>query len=194
MATGALYFITGGVRSGKSRFAEQTAIKLAEACHGNLHYVACGRVFDKEMAKRVERHQRDREGSPIVWNTSELATDIDRILPEVNQDSVVLLDCLTTLVDNELFTHASFSPERPFERVFLQEIFTKIIAAIEAIREQVACILIVSNEVIQEPIFDDAFLQAYAGMLGLLHQEIVARADIAYLVEWGIPLVKKIMR
>ena len=191
MARSALYFITGGVRSGKSRFAEQIARKWAENGKGNLHYLACSRVFDEEMAKRVSRHQQDREASPIPWQTWEFSTDIDRITTGINQDSVVLLDCLTTLVDNELFTHESFTPEKPFEREFLQTIFTKIISAIEAIRKQAACLIIVSNEVIQDLIFHDEFLKAYGGMLGTLHQEIVERADVAYLVEWGVPVIKK---
>ena len=85
----------------------------------------------------------------------------------------------------------SFTPEKPFEREFLQAIFTKIIDAIEAIRKQAACLIIVSNEVIQDLIFHDEFLKAYGGMLGLLHQEIVERADVAYLVEWGVPVVEE---
>lgn len=191
MAKSTLYFITGGVRSGKSRFAEQTAIKWAGAYGGNLHYLACGRVFDEEMAKRVTRHQQDRETSPIPWRTWEFSTDIERIATGINQDSVVLLDCLTTLVDNELFTHESFTPEKPFEQEFLQTIFTKIIDAIEVIRKQASCLIIVSNEVIQDLIFHDEFLKVYGGILGTLHQEIVKRADAAYMVEWGVPVIKK---
>ena len=126
MARSALYFITGGVRSGKSRFAEQTAIEWVNKYGGNLHYLACGRVFDEEMAKRVTRHQHDRETSPIPWETWEYSTDIERITTEIDQDSVVLLDCLTTLVDNELFTSDSFSPEKPFERDFYRLFFRKL--------------------------------------------------------------------
>ena len=51
MARSALYFITGGVRSGKSRFAEQMARKWVETYGGSLHYLACSRVFDEEMAE-----------------------------------------------------------------------------------------------------------------------------------------------
>lgn len=191
MAKSALYFITGGVRSGKSQFAEQTAIEWVKTYGGNLHYLACSRVFDEEMAKRVSRHQQDRLTSPIPWKTWEYSTDIARITRGINQDSVVLLDCLTTLVDNELFTHESFTPEKPFEQDFLQTIFTKIIGAIKTIREQAACLIIVSNEVIQDLIFHDEFLKAYGGMLGTLHQEIVEQADAAYMVEWGVPVIKK---
>jgi adenosylcobinamide kinase / adenosylcobinamide-phosphate guanylyltransferase len=192
MAQSALYFITGGVRSGKSRFAERTAREWVEAYGGNLHYLACSRVFDEEMAKRVDRHRQDREDSLIPWKTWEYSTDIDRIITGINEDSVVLLDCLTTLVDNELFTHETFTPEKPFHRAFLQAIFTKIMGAIEAIRKQAACLIIVSNEVIQDLIFHNEFLKAYGGMLGTLHQAIVECADVAYLVEWGVPVVKKV--
>jgi adenosylcobinamide kinase/adenosylcobinamide-phosphate guanylyltransferase len=49
----------------------------------------------------------------------------------------------------------------------------------------------VSNELVQEPIFQDDFLHIYGKTLGLLHQTIVGQADEAYLVEAGIPLRKK---
>ena len=186
MAKAALYFITGGVRSGKSRFAEQTAQEWAIEQHATLHYLACGRVFDAEMAERVNRHQEDREKSPIPWKTWEFPTDIERIVDGINQDSVVLLDCLTTLVDNELFTQ-----QKPLEAEFLEETFIKIMNGIEEIQRHAACLIIVSNEVIQEPIFHNEFLHTYAKMLGLLHQGIVERADAAYMVEWGIPIMKK---
>ena len=59
------------------------------------------------------------------------------LLTGINQDSVVLLDCLTTLVDNELFTQNHFHPMSRLNQSFYEHIFTKIIDAIEAIRKQV---------------------------------------------------------
>ncbi|MGE7765408.1 bifunctional adenosylcobinamide kinase/adenosylcobinamide-phosphate guanylyltransferase [Peribacillus sp. NPDC096540] len=181
-----LCFITGGVRSGKSRFAEKKAIEYAIQLSGNLHYLACGRVSDAEMEERIRRHQRDRKSSPIVWKTWEYSTNITRIGADLNQDSIILLDCLTTLLDNELF-----SSNIPLEKEFLHSVFTKIISGINEIRKQVSCLIIVSNEVVQEPIFQNEFLHIYGKMLGLLHQAVVEQADEAYLVESGIPLLMK---
>ncbi|KON66801.1 hypothetical protein AKG34_22625 [Peribacillus butanolivorans] len=181
-----LCFITGGVRSGKSRFAEKKAIEYAIQLSGNLHYLACGRVSDAEMEERIRRHQRDRKSSPIAWRTWEYSTNITRIGSDLNQDSIILLDCLTTLLDNELF-----GPNIPLEKEFLHSVFTKIISGINEIRKQASCLIIVSNEVVQEPIFQNEFLHIYGKILGLLHQAVVEQADEAYLVESGIPLLMK---
>ncbi|SIR37558.1 adenosylcobinamide kinase /adenosylcobinamide-phosphate guanylyltransferase [Peribacillus simplex] len=181
-----LCFITGGVRSGKSSFAERKALEYALQTDGNLHYLACGRISDVEMGERILRHRKDRESSPIAWKTSEYATDITRIGEDIDQDSIILLDCLTTLLDNELF-----GPGIPLEEEFLDSVFSKIITGINEIRKQSSCLIVVSNELVQEPIFHDAFLHIYGKTLGQLHQTIVGQAEEAYLVEAGIPLRKK---
>ena len=49
-------FITGGARSGKSRFAQQ----LAEESSGSPVYLATAKVWDDDFQKRIERHQADR--------------------------------------------------------------------------------------------------------------------------------------
>ncbi len=69
-----LIFITGGVRSGKSHFAEQAALQYyeAQACTAKrLPYLASGIALDREMEKRILRHQADRQAQPIQWLTVE---------------------------------------------------------------------------------------------------------------------------
>lgn len=181
-----LYLVTGGVRSGKSSFAEKIAVNLAVQLEGNLHYLACSRSVDAEMEIRINRHRQDRERSPLEWRTWEYATDITRLGPDLNTRSIVLIDCLTTLLDNELFL-----PNVPLEEEFLHKVFNKILKGIDELRNEAQCLIIVSNEVVQEPIFQNEFLHVYGKMLGMLHQAIVYRADGAYLVESGIPLRMK---
>ncbi|XRD26585.1 bifunctional adenosylcobinamide kinase/adenosylcobinamide-phosphate guanylyltransferase [Lysinibacillus fusiformis] len=69
-----LIFITGGVRSGKSHFAEQAAIQYFQAqpsTEKRLKYIASGIALDDEMEKRIDRHQADRLAQPIKWLTVE---------------------------------------------------------------------------------------------------------------------------
>lgn len=51
-----IILVTGGQRSGKSRYAQELALKLAE----NPVYLATSRVWDDEFRERVRRHQQDR--------------------------------------------------------------------------------------------------------------------------------------
>ena len=43
------YLILGGSNSGKSRFAEQSALSLQKNIDGKLYYIATGLAYDSEM-------------------------------------------------------------------------------------------------------------------------------------------------
>ena len=86
-----LCFITGGVRSGKSTFAEKTAFELAQAHSGTLlYYLACGKAQDEEMQKPIELHQKSRKNSVIPWQSGEFPRNIDNSIPFYNQQTIVL--------------------------------------------------------------------------------------------------------
>ena len=64
-----LTLLTGGARSGKSSLA----IRLAESDSRAVHYLATAEALDKEMADRIERHQRTRS---IDWVLHEEPIDL----------------------------------------------------------------------------------------------------------------------
>ena len=51
-----IILITGGARSGKSRYAERTALSMSK----NPVYVATAHVWDDEFRERVKKHQERR--------------------------------------------------------------------------------------------------------------------------------------
>ena len=57
-----IILVTGGARSGKSRYAEQRAAELGS----RLLYVATAEAKDEEMAQRIAAHQQRRgdDGRP----------------------------------------------------------------------------------------------------------------------------------
>ena len=61
---GELLLVTGGARSGKSRFAE----RLAAASGRPVTYVATMEALDDEVRARIARHRAER---PAVWTTVE---------------------------------------------------------------------------------------------------------------------------
>ena len=63
-----IILITGGQRSGKSRYAEELALSLAD----NPVYLATAHVWDEEFRERVRQHQERRGASPVR----------DNVLPE----------------------------------------------------------------------------------------------------------------
>ena len=58
-----IYYITGGERSGKSRYAQQLALESSD----NPVYIATARNWDGDFQKRIERHQKERGLRDFVW-------------------------------------------------------------------------------------------------------------------------------
>lgn len=181
-----LIFITGGVRSGKSSFAEKYAIEAAVETNDELHYIATGAPSDEEMKIRIGKHQRERAMSGFSWKTWERSTHIGVLAPSFHDKDILLLDCLTTLLNNELF---SFQGE--WTEAATNDIYERILSGISAIRRNCRMLIVVSNEVLNEPYSDDPFLLAYRRLLGKLHRKIVSMADKAYLVQAGVPVLMK---
>ena len=57
-----LILVTGGSGSGKSEYAENTAVALAEKEGLPLYYVATMKPYGEEGRRRVARHRRLRAG------------------------------------------------------------------------------------------------------------------------------------
>lgn len=182
-----MIFISGGVRSGKSSFAEQLAIKYARQMNGRLNYLACGCATDREMTDRISHHKETRKNSELPWVNWECPVNVKTMSPFYQSGDIVLLDCLTTLLNNELF-----QDEDSWERTdFQKNVVESILTGIEEIRKNCSVFIIVSNEVLNEQLHKGAVVFTYAKLLGLLHQNLVQESTVAYLVESGIPLLMK---
>jgi adenosylcobinamide kinase/adenosylcobinamide-phosphate guanylyltransferase len=94
---------------------------------------------------------------------------------------------LTTWLNNELF----FSNNNFQDKGFLDRLFEQMLDGIGEISRHVKALIIVSNEVLNEPTGDNDLILAYNRMLGKLHQAIVKACSEAYWVEMGIPVQMK---
>src|SRR5699024_5330409 len=125
-----LVFITGGARRGKSSFAEKYAMTLVKKEQEQLYYLATSKKSDDEMVDRIKRHQEDREQSEMHWETVEVPLQIGKNVASFSPSSVVLLDCLTILLSNELF-HSGFYDETSNKEAIQTEIMESIMEGIE---------------------------------------------------------------
>ncbi|WP_338450771.1 bifunctional adenosylcobinamide kinase/adenosylcobinamide-phosphate guanylyltransferase [Niallia oryzisoli] len=183
-----IIFITGGVRSGKSSFAEHLAADMwKRSGAGKLHYIAAMQPSDTEMKKRILKHQAGRQQSGLDWMTWEKPVSIEELAPSFHHHDVVLLDCLTTWLNNELF----FEEKKWQEESFVEELLEEMWHGILRIAQEVRVLVIVSNEVLHEPIAGNELVFQYSRLLGKLHQRIVASSSKAFLVEAGIPVDMK---
>lgn len=168
---GQLIYLTGPVRSGKSR----RAVELARTWGDGVVFVATygDSGDDREMADRVRRHRAER---PEAWRTLEAPSDVAGALTGlVPPPSGVVLDCLT------LWLGARF--ERDDDAVFAEWD-----ALLDVLKAGSAPAVIVGNEIGWSPVPDSAELRRFRDLAGWLAQRTAAAADEAWLMVSGCPL------
>ena len=173
----------GGARSGKSSLAEKIA---AEEGGDAVLYVATAEAGDEEMVDRIARHRAAR---PESWRTLETPTGVGPAIKHSWQgETIVLLDCITLLVNNLLpggvgFEQVSVQVEE-YERVVIAEIE----ALLEAAGEIEAHFLVVSNEVGMGLVPPYELGRAYRDILGRANRILAETADEVFFLVAGIPM------
>ena len=190
---GRLTLILGGVRSGKSTFAENRARELGV---DSVLYVATSEAKDEEMQQRVTNHRAAR---PPAWGTLEAPRNVAQALrQERGPARVVLLDCMTFLVANHLMDAAA-PRENPFgdpsADPFDPQIEADVVGEVEAlivyVQEFDIEMLVVSNEVGLGVVPPYELGRAYRDMLGRANQILACHADEVHLLVAGIPMKVK---
>ncbi len=167
-------FITGGVRSGKSKYA----IKLAKNIANEVIFLATGIAKDEEMKKRIEEHKKSR---PDRWRTIEETKNISSILLDIQPPcELVIIDCLTFFVSNLLLEGVN-------EETILQEI-KKIV---DIMLQVDYTTIVVSNEVGGGVVPDNELGRRFRDIIGLTNQIMAKSAHEVYLIVSGIPVKLK---
>ena len=167
--------VTGGARSGKSRFAE----KLAESYAATRGYLATGQAGDAEMAERIARHRGRRGGE---WETVEEPLELSRTIARVDGVyTVLLVDCVTLWLSNLLF-HCEGGAAEALQRVVS---FTESFAALET------PLIIVTNEVGMGIVPEHPLSRSFRDLAGEANELIAAGADEVYVTISGLPLKLK---
>ena len=158
--------VLGGARSGKSSFAQ----RLAEDIHGDLIYVATAQAFDMEMADRIARHQSDRCSR---WQTVDCPLDIaDEIARNQGDGRTILVDCLTLWLSNLMLGD--------------HDIAGAVSRLTAALMNSASTVILVSNEVGQGIVPDNALARRFRDEAGWLNQAIARAADDVWFVTAGL--------
>ncbi|NKJ43736.1 bifunctional adenosylcobinamide kinase/adenosylcobinamide-phosphate guanylyltransferase [Novosphingobium sp. SG720] len=164
-------FVIGGARSGKSRHAQIRA----EASGLAPVYLATAQAFDAEMTARITQHQAERDGR---WQTVEAPLDLaEAIAREAAPGRVLLVDCLTLWLSNLMLSERDMA------------------GALDALERAVAgaagLVILVSNEVGQGIVPDNALARRFRDEAGWANQRMAACCDEAVLVCAGLALTLK---
>ncbi|KTB48601.1 bifunctional adenosylcobinamide kinase/adenosylcobinamide-phosphate guanylyltransferase [Dehalogenimonas alkenigignens] len=174
--------LIGGARSGKSSFAEEMARQVG----GEVLFVATAEARDEEMRRRIEVHQKSR---PAHWYTLEAPCRVGSCISQDGHNlSVVVLDCITLLVNNILCQHMAVHGEDVDEKAVENDVKTEISAIIDCIHQSSATYILVTNEVGEGIIPLGASTRIYRDVLGRANQMLARAVDEVYLMVAGIPL------
>jgi adenosylcobinamide kinase/adenosylcobinamide-phosphate guanylyltransferase len=158
--------VTGGQRSGKSRFAESKVLAVSE----RPIYIATAEVRDEEFRERVARHQAWRGDR---WTTIEEPIALGSVDVE---GRAVLVDCVTMWATNHFFKYGE-----------------NVDSALEALKcefdkltSQNATIVFVTNEIGLGGTSANVMQRKFMDLQGFINQYIAAHADEVYLLVSGI--------
>jgi adenosylcobinamide kinase/adenosylcobinamide-phosphate guanylyltransferase len=166
--------VLGGARSGKSRFALESAPRPGV-------FVATAEARDADMERRIARHRRERGPA---WLTVEEPVDLGRALGAlVDQADSVVVDCLTLWVANRQLRGDS-------DEAILQE--TERIAHL--IAEPPFDLVLVTNEVGAGVHPETADGVRFRDLLGRVNQRVAAVCDRVILMVAGLPVPVKDLR
>ncbi|PID15192.1 cobinamide kinase [Sporosarcina sp. P34] len=186
MVQATVTFISGGARSGKSAYAERL---LTHQTTGRLVYIASGVAADEEMKHRIDQHKEDRQHAN--WHTLEQPKHLHEVLPFLKPDDLVLWDCLTTWLANEMYEGYEEGTPCVHRAGCLEQKQNQLLHTIKQMTEIVSQLVIVSNEVLDEwPQYEEE-TEIYRQIIGILHQQIVKQADYAIEMDHGLPIVWK---
>ena len=162
--------ITGGARSGKSRYAEELALSLSK----NPVYVATAHVWDEEFRERVKKHQERR--GPKWTNIEE-----EKLLSRLDlTERVAVIDCITLWCTNYFFD------------------LQNVDAALEALKAEFdmftahdATYIFVTNEIGMGGVSDNAVQRKFTDLQGWMNQYVASKADEVILMVSGIAVKVK---
>ena len=169
---GALTFLVGGARSGKSSFA----VELGMRHDGEVVFVASAERVDADMTTRIDRHRAERPH----WTTIEEPTDLAAAVDRAGDDALVIVDCVTVWVGNLL--HHEHHVE------------SRVDALLAALARRRGPAVVVSNEVGMGVHPATELGRRFRDELGTVNRRISAQADRALLLVAGRALALEALR
>jgi len=180
-----IVMVSGGVRSGKSAYAERIVFERAEALGGDAKvlYVATGMRYDGEMDERIEAHRVRR---PSGWDTHESADELSAA--GYGDYDVVLVDTLSAWIANRLM---AVPEERCRDRETTEAVTRGVEDYLTELRRlrgsRLKAAVIVTDEVGWGGVAMSPLGRWFQDTVGDANQKLAREADEAIAVVSGLP-------
>lgn len=172
-----IVLVTGGSRSGKSRYAAKTG----EALDGPRAFVATCPLIDEEMNERIRKHREERKR--FDWQTIEEPVELAAALRKTLGFNVRIVDCLTLWVNNLMYR-----AEQSLTRIDEDEISRKCEELLTISADLNGTIIFVTNEVGMGVIPDNPASRLFRDLVGRCNQTMAHGADEVTLLACGQPI------
>lgn len=199
-----LIYITGGAKSGKSRFAENLLLSLNNGKQKNI-YLATSVVFDEEMQTKVELHKERRQDK---WVTVEGYKDFYECLESTfvekksqekeksekkGSRNNILVDCLTNMISNIIFENTDIDWDSPTKEQMKEcdGMIEKQVEELLNVSSEFENMIIVSNELGMGIVPSYPLGRYFREIAGKMNQIVAEKADEVYFVISGIPMKLK---
>ena len=184
--------IYGGSGSGKSEYAEDLVV---QSNYKDRFYLATMAASDEESRQRVTKHRKQRSGKGFV--TLEHPVDIKKAILQISEitsgdfetdipesrASVVLLECMSNLVANEMFRDGIINSK--------DYCVNKILEEVEELAREISSLIIVSNNIYEDGVDYDQSTKDYLQALGEINCRLAEQAVQVIEVVVGIPVIVK---
>ena len=192
----ALIFVTGGAKSGKSKFAEELILKLNNGKQENI-YLATSLVFDEEVKEKVRLHKERRKND---WRTVEtyknFENSLNKYFPKTKNEvkNDILVDCLTNLITNIIFEKECIDWKNFDKKSYIQDlekldkIVENTVNELINVSKNFENAVIVSNELGMGLVPSYPLGRYFREIAGKMNQVVAEKADEVYFVVSGIPM------
>jgi len=155
----------GGIKSGKSKNAEEYTLALSKE---KPIYLATNEFFDDEMKIRVQNHKAQREDNFI---TIEEPLVLSRVIKSF--DSVVLIECVSMWINNMLYH--GFNEDDMIEEI---EKISTLDTDVVFVINDVSCSVVSENKLTRE----------FVDINGRISQLLASKSDEVYNTVAGISI------
>lgn len=168
-------FISGGCKNGKSHYAQRAALAGGRP----LYYIATMIPRDAEDDARILRHRRERAG--WGFETLERGSNILTCLETADPAGSFLLDSVTALLSNEMFTENGIVIHAP----------QKVALELAAFVRRAPNTVLVSDYIYSDAFLYDEWTEAYRRGLAHIDRALAAACDNVLEIVHGIAIVHK---
>lgn len=181
---GKIIYISGGISSGKSLFAE----KLCFEKNKKTVYIATAKAFDEEMKEKRRKHIERRKDK--AWDTIEKYTEVSSIIDSSDfVYELALLDCVTMLISNIIFEDEEFDVNSEIDcKKTFKKVEEEIDQLLKSISKSSCDFIIVSDELGLGGISENKLTRYFTDLCGKVNQKIASQSEEAYFLVSGIAM------